>query len=971
MPIPLNLTSSDLVLRVLHDLSVTLGSDATLRSVRSKERLQRDSVVRDEIRANHATGLAEAVWGIVEEGLRKVDAGSSVSSEWNPAKGAEVTEMAMSVVGDYVSWIDISLMVTPQTISLFFGLLQHDYVGFKKAAGEALLEVVSKGMKPASKLELLQVLNLTPAVVNLEQKVRTNGSKGQDDLVEFRERLAKLANGVTLELVKILEEPATEESTKAAANNMLVQHLPLILAFLADEYDEPTECVLSGVNSTLSYYKKLKKKAKAADSLPQSHLEVLASLVDVVLRKMKYDETADWTGAGANVDKDSEGGFSDGDEAHFVELRKQLQVVLCSIAVIDENLFASRAQALITETLAAVEVGLSRTGPSVSWQHAEVALFVMYFYVEVLISAPGQPKVGVNVNTFVQLPPDAARSRNKLSYSVYPTLPLNVLGETIQKLVQSNISSFPHPAPQLQFFECLNRYSPFFVTRPDQLSEALFAFLDSRGIYNSHTGVRHRIWYLFSRFIKEVSPILPHDYVQRVLESLHEVLVIRAELPTAGPEEDPLLKARHSVGEFDSQVYLFESCGTLIGLLTRLGDSSQSVTLLKAVCDPLVAQMQQAVAVINRNSSDLREVLQVHHLMLALSNLAKGFPDMTQSAGAPSCGDQAWMAVFKSVTEQILAALGPLSHFLLVREAARGAFSRIVATTGQAVLPLIPNLIQSLLKHLSSSELVDFLNFLGLIVAKYRDNVFDILDELFLLLLSRIYHFLNQEVSGTDDAVERIELQTRYVQFLSTLVSSGLDGVVISERNRGQMEMVLQSIVYYAENGEAGVQRTTFSIFGRLVTIWGGKSVSLSAQAANSADVAATTMNGHDSAVGARAASQTSGPSSAAVSAYVSGFDSFIYDTLVPLAFTVPAKASFDFADAQSQMVLSEIAQLFKTILSKRGSQEMGSWLLEVYFPRIQCPSEMATDFWNNLQNFEAKRWKAYLQDFIQSSRGG
>lgn len=961
-PVPLNLTATDLVLRVLHDLSITLGSDATLRSVRTRERLQRDSAVRDEIRANHVVGLAESVWSIIEETMQKAAPDARHDPKiWDPVQAGEVLDMAVAVIGDYVSWIDISLVVMPHTISLFFALLNQPWLRLKKTAAEALYEVISKGMKAAGKLELLQVLNLTSVVSAAETAMRPEGSSEVDEMVEVREKLAKLANGATLELVKVAEDTAADENTRVAAGDMLLQHMPLVLAFLADEYDEPAELVLSGLNAFLAHLKKLKKKH---GSVSEAQLDFLTKFVDVTLQKMKYDESAEWTGAGTSLDKESDGGFSDEDEAHFVELRKQLQVLLGATAAIEETLFAARAQSLILETLAANDRATNGGGLSLTWQQAELAVFVAYFYVEILISAPGQPKVGVNPNAFVQLPADATRTRNKLSHGVYPTLPLSSLGQTVQTLVKSSISAFPHPAVQLQFFECLNRYSPFFITRPDELQAAMFAFLDSRGVYNAKPGARQRVWYLFSRFIKEVSIVVPPEWVQRVLDSLRDILVVKAELPMANADEDPLMKARDSTSEFDAQVYLFETCGILIGLLTRSSEPEQSVAVLKAVCDPLTAQLRTAAAAAAQNTSDVHQVLQVHHLMLAMSNLAKGFPDMTQTSAPPTSNDQAWMAVFKEVTEQILMVLGPLSQHLIIREAARGAFSRIVATTGQAVLPLIPNLIQGLLEHLSSNELVDFLSFLGLIVAKYRDNVFGILDELFLLLLGRIFHFLNQEVSGTDDAVERAELQAKYVNFLSVLVNNGLDGVLVSERNGEQMQTVLQSVVHYAEHGEVTIQRSAFSILSRLVNIWCADQGSSSAP--NAADGSGRgNLNGHGTAsIGGGAGGQTQ-------SRVVPGFETFVFDTVIPLAFTVPAKSSFDFSDATTQLVFTEIAQLFKIILAKLGPQNTGRWLLDVWFPRIQCPPDMATDFVNNLQTLEAKKWKAYLQGFISSSRGG
>lgn len=375
---------------MLHDLSVTLGSDVTLRTVRTKERLQRDGVIRDEIRANHAVGVAEAVWSVVEESLQRIDA-EGPQSAW-----PSIAEMAISVVGDYVSWIDISLMVTPRTVNLFFTLLQHSSMGLRKASADALLEVISKGMKPAGKLELLQVFGLNAVVGSLEGQTRTSGR--DDEVVEFRERLAKLANGITLELAKILEDTVAEEATTRAADEMLLTHLPLVLAFLGDEYDEPTECVLSGITATLNHFKRLRKKATV---LPQPYLEVLAQLVDVLLRKMKWDDDAEWTAGDGGDDDD------DDDGAHFIQLRKSLQVLLGAVAAIDESIFATRVQSLIVDTLGAL------SGGGVSWQRAEVAVYAAYFYVEVIVSAPGQPKTGVNANTFVQLPADAARTRNK------------------------------------------------------------------------------------------------------------------------------------------------------------------------------------------------------------------------------------------------------------------------------------------------------------------------------------------------------------------------------------------------------------------------------------------------------------------------------------------------------------------------------------------------------------------------------
>lgn len=127
----------------------------------------------------------------------------------------------------------------------------------------------------------------------------------------------------------------------------------------------------------------------------------------------------------------------------------------------------------------------------------------------------------------------------------------------------------------------------------------------------------------------------------------------------------------------------------------------------------MAAQAAQA------GSSNLQSVLEIHHLFFALSNIAKGFPDMslnTTMQNAP------WMHVFKGVAEQILAtlAVNELSNFKIVRDAARGAFSRMVSSTGFIALPYIPALLDVMLPRLSETELLDFFSFLGLVIAKYK-----------------------------------------------------------------------------------------------------------------------------------------------------------------------------------------------------------------------------------------------------------
>jgi exportin-T len=71
-------------------------------------------------------------------------------------------------------------------------------------------------------------------------------------------------------------------------------------------------------------------------------------------------------------------------------------------------------------------------------------------------------------------------------------------------LVTSGVSSHPHAAVKLQFFETVSRYEKFFNIEPDHIGTILTTFLDERGMRNNNCKVRSRCAYLFSKLVKNL-----------------------------------------------------------------------------------------------------------------------------------------------------------------------------------------------------------------------------------------------------------------------------------------------------------------------------------------------------------------------------------------------------------------------------------------------------------------------------------
>lgn len=914
---------TDLMLRVLHDLSLHLGSDVMLRSVRSKERLQRDAVVRDEIRAHHAASIAELLWRVIRDALQALqapDTGDDAPQHMTVRTAGHVATVAMAVVGDYASWIDISLIVSMDTVHVLYNALDSSHHALRYATADTLCEIVCKGMKPADKLALIQGLSLESALQQLEATTRT-----QDDVhTELREHLAKLVNAIVTELCKIAEDTTgADADTREAAHTSLLAFLPQALAFLADEYDEPAEQVLPSIHLVLGLYKKTKRHNEAhgaAQGLSAPQSAFVSELITLVLRKMKCDPEMEWDDSslvGGPAEMDSDESEEDDEQlVKFYELRKQLQVILGAIAAMDEPLVSNTVHALVTNTLAAGDPS------ALPWEQAEVCLYAAFCCGEVLSSVRGN-KVGLGPHSYVQVPAEPGKPRNvRQSLSVYQSLPPNTLGELLQVLFRSRIGAHMHPVVQLQYFETVVRYATSFVLWPDLLPTALEAFLDHRGLRHPRVGMRRRINYLFYRFVRDTRTAIPSEFVPKLLESMQEALVVHATLPSVTPEEDPLAKATEKASAFDSQLYLFDTCGLLLAQLGHMPETQ--VLLFKAITQPLSEKLQQSVHAFAADPSNLQLVLQVHHVILALSTIAKGFPDYD----AARATQPAWIEEVKPVTEQIVMATTALNRFLIVREAARGAFARIVASAGPAILPYIPTLVHALVNEVTEAELVDLLNFFGLLIHKYKESIRHVMDDLLMVLITRIFSFLNQGVQGTDDMVRRADTERAYFGLMNALLAAGLDGLLVSEKNKPQLETVLQSHVYYAEHGEPVTQRAALSVLTRLVPLWGGQD---------------------DKAL--------------------AGFDQFMYEALLPLVFQIPAKASFDTTDAQSQLVLAELSALLKALSTTRGD-EFGQYLTTVYLPSVHCPPELAMELLKNIQTLEPKPLKRYLDTFIAQSRG-
>ncbi|KAI8874602.1 Xpo1-domain-containing protein, partial [Backusella circina FSU 941] len=126
---------------------------ARLDIPRNRDEVVRNTNIKDTMRLGDIQLLASFWFDLLQE--------------FKNATNPTIAQLALKNIGSYIAWMDISLVVNDQMIGLLYELLNHNQ-NLNIPACECLADVISKGMLPLDKLNMLQVLNITDVLGRLE-----------------------------------------------------------------------------------------------------------------------------------------------------------------------------------------------------------------------------------------------------------------------------------------------------------------------------------------------------------------------------------------------------------------------------------------------------------------------------------------------------------------------------------------------------------------------------------------------------------------------------------------------------------------------------------------------------------------------------------------------------------------------------------------------------------------------------------
>ncbi|KAJ2632791.1 pre-tRNA nuclear export protein [Coemansia sp. RSA 1290] len=970
-------TLVDFMLKFMSSLDEEMVNRTVPRGV---EEMARNTEIKDAMRVADVNRMAHA-WYVVLACLSGTH--------------ADLAREVLRLMGAYVSWIDINLIVNQPFMQILFELLRVP--SLQCAACHCLTRIVSKGMRPMEKLYLLQFLGIVDAMKQLDA--------GND---EFAEEVGKLANVTAIELKSIWTDKSASGEAQAAANGMLEQLLPLLLNFLSYKQSEVSSTVFPAINDVLGVFKKMQREGVALNSIQQ---QFTTQLLPVLVEKLQYSEEYSWPSPSDAAVGDNDGSLDeDDDEAMFGELRHSLRVFIDAIGQISPQLYDN----VVLKTAKDIfrqcsEYGISAERAAdeggqgcgqLGWVRAELGIYLTQAYGERLSSNKGLRFGGTR---FSQTNGTSAGNATP------QTSAIGSLKDLLTTMIQSGIVQTSHPAIAPLYFENLVRFNGYFEAEREAVAPVLRSFLGETGIHHPYNSVRPRIWYFLHRFIKQLPLPALAMYSSDFISAVVSLLKINA-TPGAAPES-----VGAGYGLFDSQLFLFEVCGMVLAPAGL--DDATRMALLQHLFDPLFAGAQHTM---NSKSADQilqdpQALLQIHHYLTAIGSIVKGFPDVrvdkAASASTPEHLSASTVQVFLKAADMCIAILEALCSSRLIREASRFTLSRMLSVLGAEALPYLPRLINSLISSCAVEELLDLLGLLGQAVFKFKPYVAPTASELLLPVISKVYGFLDQVAqtgaSGTDEAVLLQDLRKAYLSWIGAIFSSDLDSIFLAPQNAQHLVTIFQPIATQLATDPTTPQsqRLAFSVLSKAVQAWLVDPMGWHTLATLTPSAAAALTSGNSASNEAtrlrlrQAAAQALGIGldSDSVRATREQFRQFVIHSVLPACFETPTRTGFDLNDAQASLVVSEIAGFLQmTLLSGSENVAIGdgsaaaamtapqllsppiggdlsqnqcaSYLSSALLPELGCPANMAAEFVQALASLDQKQFKKYFVSFLTSS---
>ncbi|GBF91404.1 exportin [Raphidocelis subcapitata] len=565
------------------------------------------------------------------------------------ASRPQLAAFVLTTAARYVHWIDIGLVANDKFMPLLLELMEAPHSGLRAAATDCVIEVVSKRMEPAAKVQLVENLKIVPACAAWSRTLAAavaaaaaGGGEGEAAaaaaMLEDEELIAKVAKllatmaGEVMDALKRVEnsvismqavgfevdDDAGREATAVveAATRLLEQLTPAVLQAFACGLEAVAMPLVPFINA---YVARLKMLARRNQTLPPNAALHLRSVLEGVAAAARYPDESANEGAGPDgvPPGEAEALAAREEQWEVEERRRELFVVLKNVAKLslgDALAFVGQQLQAVAQHAAAANGGAAAAaaangggsggaggsgsptrrgggGGGCTFQEVEIAVAMLY-----------------------ELGEGAPDDSLKPGSGALGQLALLLLGGG------GALPRGRHRLVALAAMEAATRYARVVQQSPAAIPGALSLFLEpGRGLGHPSPDVSTRACYLFSRLVKQLRSSL-RPYAGDILASLQPHLVRVATVPppaaaaaaggaaaaapggpgaaapspaalaAGGRESSSAKQLAPSTSPVDDRLYVFDAVGLLLGQEEIPADQQSGA--LSGLLQPLIRQIE-------------------------------------------------------------------------------------------------------------------------------------------------------------------------------------------------------------------------------------------------------------------------------------------------------------------------------------------------------------------------------------------